>query len=267
MDVLPIDADAMRIEQVVTNLLGNAIKYTRPGGRIRISIERDGSDALLTLIDNGIGMTADFIPTIFDIFVQAERSLDRKAAGLGLGLALVHRLVGLHGGSVRAYSEGLNRGSKLVVRLPALPRGAVPEEPIHVAIHAAPKLGAVRILVVDDNVDALESSAALLQMDGHDVRTARDGPAALRSVKEVIPDVVLLDIGLPEMDGYEVARRLRLMPELHDTLLIAHSGYGEEEHLQRARQAGFDHHLVKPADLGQLAAVIASCRERRFPTG
>jgi two-component system CheB/CheR fusion protein len=267
MDVLPIDADAMRIEQVVTNLLGNAIKYTRPGGRIRISIERDGDDALLTLIDNGIGMTADLIPTIFDIFVQAERSLDRKAAGLGLGLALVHRLVGLHGGSVRAYSEGLNRGSKFVVRLPALPRGTVPEEPIHLAMHAAPPLGAMRILVVDDNVDALESSAALLQMDGHEVRTARDGPTALRSAKEFIPDVVLLDIGLPEMDGYEVARRLRLMPELHDTLLIAHSGYGEEEHLQRARQAGFDHHLVKPADLGRLAAVIASCRERRFPTG
>jgi two-component system CheB/CheR fusion protein len=265
MDVVPMAGDAMRIEQIVTNLLGNAIKYTRVGGQIRISIERHVDDALLTLVDNGIGMTAEFIPTIFDIFVQAERSLDRKSAGLGLGLALVHRLVHLHGGSVRAYSEGLDRGSKFVVRLPALPSGTTPEEPMHVAIHAAPPLGAMRILVVDDNVDGLESSAALLQMDGHDVRTARDGPGALRCAEEFRPEVVLLDIGLPEMDGYEVARRLRSMPGQQDTLLIAHSGYGEEEHLQRAAQAGFDHHLVKPADLSQLNALIALCRERRFP--
>ena len=267
MDVLPIAADAMRIEQVVINLLGNAIKYTPPGGHIRISVERRFDDALLTLADNGIGMSADLIPTIFDIFVQAERSLDRKAAGLGLGLALVHRLVELHHGSVHAFSEGLNRGSKFVVRLPALPRGTVPDEPLHAAIHAAPEFGIMRILVVDDNVDALESSAALLRIDGHVVQTARDGATALRCAVEFSPDVVLLDIGLPEMDGYEVARRLRLLPELHDTLLIAHSGYGEEEHLQRAREAGFDHHLVKPADLSQLSAIIAVCRERGFPMG
>jgi two-component system, chemotaxis family, CheB/CheR fusion protein len=263
LDVLPIAADAMRIEQIVTNLLGNAIKYTRPGGHIRISVERHFDDALLTLIDNGIGMTADIIPAIFDIFVQAERSLDRKAAGLGLGLALVHRLVALHGGNVHAYSEGLNRGSKFVVRLPAMPRGTVPEDLAPVAILAAPAVGALRILVVDDNVDALESSAALLAIDGHDVRTARDGPAALRCAQEFSPDAILLDIGLPEMDGYEVAQRLRANPDLSDTVLIAHSGYGETEHLQRAMQAGFDHHLVKPADLGQLAMLISLCRERR----
>ncbi|SAL23954.1 signal transduction histidine kinase with CheB and CheR activity [Caballeronia udeis] len=263
MGVLPIDGDAMRIEQIVTNLLGNAIKYTPPGGHIRISIERHLDDALLTVVDSGIGMTAELIPTIFDIFVQAERSLDRKAAGLGLGLALVHRLVGLHGGTVRAYSEGLNRGSKFVVRLPAMSRGTAAEEPDHVAIHSAPSLGAMRILVVDDNVDALESSAALLRIDGHDVQTARDGPAALLCVEQFSPEVVLLDIGLPGMDGYEVARRIRVMPDQHDTLLIAHSGYCEEVHLQRATQAGFDHHLIKPADLSQLSALVALCRERR----
>lgn len=267
MDVLPVAADAMRIEQIVTNLLGNAIKYTPPGGHIRISVERRFDDAMLTLADDGIGMAPDLIPTIFDIFVQAERSLDRKASGLGLGLALVSRLVELHGGTVRAYSEGLNRGSKFVVRLPAMPRGTIPEETLHAAIHAAPELGAMRILVVDDNLDALESSAALLRIDGHEVQTARDGATALHDAVEFSPDVVLLDIGLPEMDGYEVARRLRLLPELCDTLLIAHSGYGEEEHLQRARQAGFDHHLVKPADLSQLSAIIAVCRERGFPLG
>jgi two-component system CheB/CheR fusion protein len=160
MDVLPINGDAMRIEQVVTNLLNNAIKYTRPGGHIRISIKRHFDEAFLTLVDDGIGMEAEFIPTIFDIFVQAERSLDRTSAGLGLGLAPVHRLVALHGGDVRAYSDGLNRGSKFVVRLPALPRGTVPEDPPHVAMNALPSTGAVRILIVDDNVDALESSAA-----------------------------------------------------------------------------------------------------------
>ena len=175
----------MRIEQVVTNLLGNAIKYTPHGGHIRISIERYLDDALLTVVDSGIGMTAELIPTIFDIFVQAERSLDRKAAGLGLGLALVHRLVGLHGGTVRAYSEGLNRGSKFVVRLPAMPRGTAAEEPVHVALHSVPSPGAMRILVVDDNLDALESGAALLRIDGHDVQTARDGPAALLCVERI----------------------------------------------------------------------------------
>jgi two-component system, chemotaxis family, CheB/CheR fusion protein len=262
LGILPIAADAMRIEQIVTNLLGNAIKYTRPGGHIRIAVERHFDDALLTLIDNGIGMKVDIIPTIFDIFVQAERSLDRKAAGLGLGLALVHRLVALHGGSVRAYSEGLNRGSKFVVRLPAMPRGTVPDDVAPIAVHAAPPIGALRILIVDDNVDALESSAVLLAIDGHDVRTARDGPEALHCAQEFSPDVILLDIGLPEMDGYEVARRLRTMPDLSDTVLIAHSGYGETEHLQRATLAGFDHHLVKPADLGQLTALVALCRER-----
>ncbi|QIE28217.1 Protein-glutamate methylesterase/protein-glutamine glutaminase (plasmid) [Caballeronia sp. SBC1] len=261
--VLPVNGDAMRIEQVVTNLLGNAIKYTPHGGHIRISIERYLDDAVLTVVDSGIGMTAELIPTIFDIFVQAERSLDRKAAGLGLGLALVHRLVGLHGGDVRAYSEGPNRGSKFVVRLPAMPRGTVAEEPVHVALHSIPSLGAMRILVVDDNLDALESSAALLSIDGHEVQTARDGPSALLCVEQFKPEVVLLDIGLPEMDGYEVARRIRSMPGQHDTLLIAHSGYGEEEHLQRATQAGFDHHLIKPADLSQLSALVALCRERR----
>ena len=261
--VLPIKGDAMRIEQVMTNLLGNAIKYTPHGGHIRISIERYLDDAVLTVVDSGIGMTAELIPTIFDIFVQAERSLDRKAAGLGLGLALVHRLVGLHGGDVRAYSEGPNRGSKFVVRLPAMPHGTAAEEPVHVALHSVPSPGTMRILVVDDNLDALESSAALLRIDGHEVETARDGPSALLCVEQFKPEVVLLDIGLPDMDGYEVARRIRSMPGQHDTLLIAHSGYGEEEHLQRATQAGFDHHLIKPADLSQLSALVALCRERR----
>jgi two-component system CheB/CheR fusion protein len=261
--VLPIKGDAMRIEQVVTNLLGNAVKYTPHGGHIRISLERYLDDAVLTVVDSGIGMTAELIPTIFDIFVQAERSLDRKAAGLGLGLALVHRLVGLHGGDVRAYSEGPNRGSKFVVRLPAMPHGTAAEEPVHVAIHSVPSLGAMRILVVDDNLDALESSAALLSIDGHEVQTARDGPSALLCVEQFKPEVVLLDIGLPEMDGYEVARRIRSMPGQHDTLLIAHSGYGEEEHIQRATQAGFDHHLIKPADLSRLSALVALYRDRR----
>jgi two-component system, chemotaxis family, CheB/CheR fusion protein len=261
-DALTVNADAMRIEQVVTNLLGNALKYTPAGGQIRISLERDGDEAVLSVVDNGIGMAADLIPTIFEIFVQAERSLDGKSAGLGLGLALVSRLVELHSGTVRAFSEGLKHGSKFVVRLPALPRGAIPDVRV-IGTGASLQNVEQRILVVDDNADSAESSASLLRLDGHEVQVARDGQTALRSVQDFHPDVVLLDIGLPGMDGYEVARQIRAMPDSGNILLIAHSGYGEAEHREKSRQAGFDHHLVKPADLSQLTELIASLRGKR----
>ncbi|OAJ59452.1 hypothetical protein A6V36_27835 [Paraburkholderia ginsengiterrae] len=258
-----MDGDAMRLEQVVTNLLGNAVKYTPDGGHIRVSLERSGDAAVLTVTDDGIGMTADLLPEIFNVFVQADRSLDRKSAGLGLGLALVRRLVELHHGSVRAFSGGLDRGSTFVVELPVLPLGTAPEPAARSDAPAATRAGHYRILVVDDNVDAAESSAALLRLDGHDVQVASDGESALRGAEAFRPDVVLLDIGLPGMNGYEVARRLRAMQDLTGALLIAISGYSGEEHLQRCLEAGFDCHLVKPADLGQLDALIASHRSRR----
>ncbi|BDB24525.1 response regulator [Cupriavidus sp. P-10] len=255
---LVIEGDAIRVEQIVTNLLGNAIKYTPPGGLIKVSVEHDGDNAVLTVADNGIGMTADFLPTIFTIFVQGDSSLDRKSAGLGLGLALVHQLVQLHHGTVQASSDGPGRGSTFVVRLPMLsqaitqqgaPTGVEPVVP-----QAAPK----RILVVDDNSDAADSTAMLLRLDGHEVEVAGDGPSALQGAAQFRPDVILLDIGLPEMDGYEVARRLRTMPDFANTMLIALSGYAGQEYLDRARQAGFDHHLVKPADLARLNQLISS---------
>jgi len=267
IDALPVNADAMRIEQVVTNLLGNALKYTPAGGQIRISLERDGNEAVLSVVDNGIGMAADLIPTIFEIFVQAERSLDRKSAGLGLGLALVSRLVELHRGTVRAFSEGLKHGSKFVVRLPALARGTIPDVQVVVGAGVPLQSAHQRILVVDDNADSAESSAFLLRLDGHEVQIARDGPTALQSVQDFRPDVVLLDIGLPGMDGFEVARQIRAMPDSGNILLIAHSGYGEGEHREKSQQAGFDHHLVKPADLSQMTQLIASLRGKRASAG
>jgi len=264
-DGLTVDGDMMRLEQIVTNLLGNAIKYTPAGGRIRLSLERDKDDAVLTVADNGIGMTAEFIPTIFRLFVQAERTTDRRGGGLGLGLTLVRRLVELHHGSVRASSEGLARGSSFVVRLPALPPGAAPQCSPNTSRSAAGPTTTHRILVVDDNIDAAESSAAVLRLDGHAVHVACDGPAALRSAEDFRPDVVLLDIGLPGMDGYEVAQRLRAIPALADVVLIALSGYGGEQHADRCQRAGFDCQVVKPTDLEQINALIESCRNRRTP--
>jgi two-component system CheB/CheR fusion protein len=260
---LIVEGDAMRLDQIVTNLLGNAIKYTAVGGRIRLALERDRHDAVLSVSDNGIGMTAEFIPTIFRIFVQAERTTDRRGGGLGLGLTLVRRLVELHRGSVLASSEGLDRGSRFVVRLPALPSGTAPTRTPNVDRPTTRPTATHRILVVDDNVDAAESSAAVLHLDGHEVQVACDGPTALQGAAEFRPDVILLDIGLPGMDGYEVAQRLRTMPVVADAVLIALSGYGGEQHAERCKQAGFDCHLVKPANLEQLDALIESCRSRR----
>lgn len=254
-----VQGDAMRLEQIVTNLLGNAIKYTPPNGTISVSLATDGGEATLTVADNGIGMAPDLLPGIFTIFVQAERSLDRKAGGLGLGLALVHRLVGLHQGTVRALSKGVGHGSTFVVRLPVMPVTDVNQchpvvpDPTPNAHSTSPR----RILIVDDNTDAAESTAMLLRLNGHEVDVATDGPTALQRAKSFRPDIVLLDIGLPGMDGYEVAREFRSTADLANIRLIAHSGYAGEEYVQRADEAGFDRHLVKPASITQLNDAIA----------
>lgn len=254
-----VEGDLIRLEQIITNLVGNALKYTPDGGHIRVSLEHEKDEAVLTVTDNGIGMEKDIIPRIFDIFVQAERTLDRRSAGLGLGLTLVRRLVELHRGTVQAFSAGRGCGSQFVVRLPVLPAGSLMGQ-APMGVGGAKPSRTYRILLVDDNVDAAESSAALLRLDGHVVATAADGPTALTLARTVRPEVILLDIGLPDMDGYEVARRLRAMPGQSDTILIALSGYGQQEHLRLSREAGFDRHLVKPADLDQLEALIESAR-------
>ena len=258
--VLAVEGDAIRLEQIVTNLLGNAVKYTPPNGRIEITLVRDGEQAVLTVVDNGVGMSAEFLPTIFTPFVQAERSLARTAAGLGLGLALVQKLVGLHNGTVDASSAGPGQGSSFVVRLPAPARMTAPEPSTTEPGFDAPGISAQKILVVDDNTDAAESTAMVLKLEGHEVKVASNGPAALQYATDFRPDVILLDIGLPEMDGYEIARRLRAIASFTQTLLIAVSGYAGDEHRERARQAGFDHYLVKPAGVASLNQLIASFR-------
>ena len=249
-----LDADLTRIEQILANLLHNAAKYSEPGGRIELAAERQGAEVLVGVRDDGAGIAPELLPRVFDLFVQGERSLARSRGGLGIGLTLVRSLVERHGGTIEAASEGPGRGSELRVRLPLL---AAPERREPSAAPATAAEARTRVLLVEDNLDAAESLAELLRIWGHEVELAHDGAAALRAALEVRPEVVLLDIGLPGMDGYEVASRLRATPGLAGVRLVAVTGYGQESDRRRARLAGFDHHLVKPVDLDRLRALLA----------
>ena len=237
-----IDADATRIEQIVGNLVGNAIKYTEPGGRIRVSLTLDRRDALLGVADDGLGIDPELLPRIFDLFVQGDQTLDRSRGGLGIGLTLVHRLVELHGGTVSVTSDGPGRGSTFSVRLPSI--RAPREEPAQRL--PAPAVIKRRVLIIEDNKDSREMYCAALQLAGHDVLEAADAIQGLALLKSACPDVALIDIGLPGLDGYEVARRCREDPAAANVVLVALTGYGSAEDRERARQAGFDHHMVKP---------------------
>jgi PAS domain S-box-containing protein len=255
-----IDGDSTRLEQVVVNLVNNAAKYTDEGGHIWLSLQQEGDEAVLQVRDSGVGIAPDLMPRIFDLFTQAERSLARSQGGLGIGLCLVQRLVEMHGGKVAVYSA-LGQGSEFVVRLPVAltdqPRS--PSPPTEKAKPTGPSL---RVLVVDDSVDMARSLEMLLRESGHDVRTAHDGPAALETARDYRPNVVLLDIGLPELDGYEVAKRMRQNAVLQDVVLVAMTGYGQESDRRRAREAGFDHHLVKPAGFEQIQKILATVSEK-----
>ena len=253
--------DAGRLEQVIVNLLTNSAKYTEEGGRVWLTASQEGEEAVIRVRDTGVGIAPELLPRVFDLFTQAERSLDRAQGGLGIGLALVQRLVELHRGKVEAFST-LGQGSEFVVRLPIL-RTPIPLPPTAPA-DAPNTERALRILVVDDNVDSAESLAMLLQTVGHEVRTAHDGPTGLTAALGFRPDAVLLDIGLPKMDGYEVARRMRLAPELAITPLLALTGYGQESDREKSLEAGFDHHLVKPVDFEKLLGILATVPK---PTG
>jgi signal transduction histidine kinase/DNA-binding response OmpR family regulator len=257
---LNLNGDATRLAQVVDNLLSNAVKYTPEGGTISVSVARAGEDggefALLEVRDNGIGIDAELLPHVFELFEQGKRALDRTQGGLGVGLTLVQRLVQLHGGDVVAISAGTGQGSRFRVHLPCL--GEV-EDPMVVEDSSSRlPVAAVsrRILVVDDNVDVVETTAMLLSLSGHEVQSAKDGLQALHAASEFRPEVVLLDIGLPLMDGYEVARRLRQMPQTAGALLIALTGYGQQGDRQRGKDAGFDGHMLKPVDPHALAKMI-----------
>ena len=249
-------ADADRLEQVAVNLLTNAAKYTEEGGHIWLTVQEDDQDCVLKVRDTGVGIAPELLPHIFDLFTQSERSLDRSQGGLGIGLALVHRLVEMHEGKVTVHSS-LGQGSEFVVRLPMMANPA-PEPPSTDKDTADPNVPSLRVLVVDDSVDTAESLALLLQECGHEVRIVHDGPTALDAALDYRPDVVLLDIGLPKLDGYEVAKRMRQQPALQSVVLIAMTGYGQESDRQHSQEAGFDHHLSKPADFGKLQEILGA---------
>jgi signal transduction histidine kinase len=255
---LPIylTADPARLAQVVGNLLNNASKYTPEHGRIWLTARRRGDGVIVRVRDDGIGISPAMLPTVFDLFTQVDTSLDRSQGGLGIGLTLVRAIVELHDGSIRARSAGLGRGSCFLFWLPALAAGT--EAPyVKTPAAAAANAGhARRLLLIDDNVDAVESLALLLSADGHQVRTAYEGASALAMAEDFHPDLVILDIGLPGMDGYEVAREIRARPQIGSPTLVALTGYGQQEDRKRARAAGFDHHFIKPADVRALQKLI-----------
>jgi len=254
---LHVEADPVRLAQVFSNLINNAVKYTDAGGRIAVSARRDGHSATVTVSDTGIGIPAEALPRVFDMFVQADSRDRRVAGGLGIGLTLARRLVEMHGGTLTASSPGRGRGSEFSVRLPLAGRAAAANTEDHAA--PDPKIrGLPRVLIVDDNRDAADSLATLLHLLGAEVRVTNDGPDALATLDAFHPAAVFLDLGMPGMDGHEVARRIREREHAHDTVLVALTGWGQEKDRRATRATGFNHHLVKPADITALRSVLAS---------
>jgi two-component system CheB/CheR fusion protein len=263
---VPVEGDFGRLAQVVSNLLNNAAKYTPDGGTITLTLRAAGERAELRVRDTGLGIAPEQMGTLFQPFAQLDRSISRAAGGLGVGLALVRALVELHGGTVTVASDGPNHGAEFTVRLPLTARpGSSPTEPEQPASKSevrAPQ-SAVKVLIVDDNEDAAESLAALLELSGYEVRTAFDGRAALVAAGEFRPDAVLLDIGMPGMNGYEVAAHLRADERTRDVVLVALTGWSHEEELRKTAEAGFDHHLVKPVEPGKLHALLTTADGRK----
>jgi PAS domain S-box-containing protein len=250
-----LHADAARLEQVVTNLLTNAVKYTGEGGHIALSVQQADDKVELRVRDTGPGITPGLLPHVFELFTQGERSSDRTQGGLGIGLALAKRLVEMHDGSISVTST-LGRGSEFVVSLPVLL--SHPPQPTTNEEAAEPSGPALRVLVIDDNVDAASALELLMQELGHVVRVAHTGPTGLATALDFRPNVVLLDIGLPELDGWEVAKRLRQHTILHEAVIVAVTGYGQNTDRQRSRKAGFDHYFVKPVDLKKLRQILVA---------
>jgi two-component system CheB/CheR fusion protein len=266
MDTVIVEGDPTRIEQVIANLVQNAIKYTSPGGRICLVIQQEGEEAVLRVQDNGAGIAPELLPRIFDLFAQAPATPDRAGAGLGLGLTLVRRLVEMHGGTVSAHSGGLGQGSEFIVRWPAgdggrrrvpLPQRAA----LLPAPHPPPRSGR-RVLVIEDNPDAADTLRELLEQFGYEVAVASTGPSGLAAARQTRPAVILCDIGLPGMDGYHIAAELRQEASTASIRLIAVSGYGQEDDLRRSREAGFETHLTKPVDPSELQRLLAGSQEQ-----
>lgn len=257
-----VEGDLVRLTQVVGNLLNTASKFSRRGGRIAVIVAVQAKTAVLRVQDNGAGISAEMLPRVFDLFAQEDTTLDRAQGGLGIGLTLVQRLVTAQGGRVEAHSKGRGRGSEFVMKLPlvSIESSEAPAAPVP---QAAPLAGPCRVLIVDDNADSAGTLAMLLSHAGHRVETAADGPSTLVNALEFRPDVILLDIGLPGMTGYEVAQRLRAEPAMAGTLLIALTGHGRPGDAQLARAAGFDRHLVKLVAPRVLPDLLAQRAARR----
>ncbi len=260
-DPIWLYADPTRLEQVIVNLLANAIKYTDKGGQIWLTVQREAGECVLSVRDTGVGMAPELLPHIFDLFTQAERSLDRSQGGLGIGLALVQRIVEMHQGRVDVSST-LGKGSEFVVRLPLMTAPAMQRTPSQEEEDKSSKKACLRILVTDDNEDSAQALELLLVALGHDVVATYDGPSALKAAAEFHPHLVLLDIGLPGMNGYEVATTMRQQANFKNVVLVAVSGYGQDSDQQRSTEAGFDHYLIKPPDFNQLQKILTTVAEK-----
>jgi PAS domain S-box-containing protein len=253
---LPLEADSVRLTQVFANLLNNAAKYTDPGGRTEIAAKCEAGQAIVSVSDTGVGIAKDMLPRVFDLFVQVRDKSDRSQGGLGIGLALVRSLVELHGGTVEAHSEGEGRGSRFIVRLPSLATAETnAQASMKPTNHAQPRAPR-RVLIVDDSPDVADSLALLLKIFGAEVRVAHSGAEGLAACADFTPELVFLDIGMPVMDGFETARRMRALPAARKATLVALTGRGEEETRRRVKEAGFDRHVTKPADLDELQALL-----------
>ncbi|HEV2610944.1 MAG TPA: ATP-binding protein, partial [Noviherbaspirillum sp.] len=253
-----LNADVNRLAQVISNILTNARKYTPANGRIALSVRREGDEAVIAVADTGIGIPTEALPSIFDIFMQVRHDIDHSQGGLGIGLSLVKRLTEKHGGTVSAFSAGPGRGATFTIRLPiASSELEMADAAQEGANTEAAKQRPMRILIADDNQDAAELIRQLLEIRGHVIETAPDGKAALETAKKFLPDLALLDLGMPVMNGYELARVLRTLPQFRSTCLVAVTGWGTKEDKDRTRDAGFDHHLIKPVDLQTLDRLIA----------
>lgn len=257
-----LNADLTRLAQIVSNLVNNAAKYTQDGGKIHLSVTTQNDHVVIAISDNGLGIPKDMLTQVFERFTQVNRSLDRSQGGLGIGLALVSQLVDMHGGTIKAESAGLGLGSTFTVTLPTnMPKEAALSLPEKTS-QAKTQPNSLNILVVDDNLPSAQTIGWMLEMIGHKTTLAHDGLKALETARELKPDVILLDIGLPTMDGYTVCRELRKDPAFKNTMLVAQTGWGQDKDRREAFEAGFDHHLLKPVDLNEFSTLLANVRKK-----
>jgi CheY-like chemotaxis protein len=259
-DPVSIDGDAARLTQMLSNLLGNSCKFTPPGGRIRLQARCAGADLTISVRDNGVGIPPELLAQVFDLFTQGDRSLERSTDGLGIGLSLVDRLAQMHGGSVEARSDGPGKGAEFIVHLPVIVSAVSPLP--RQETHEKEETMTLRILVVDDSRDAAESLAMLLNLNGHSVDIANDGLVALKSAEESRPDLIFMDIGMPKLNGYDAARRIREAPWGTGITLVAISGWGQDSDREKSRAAGFDAHLVKPVEFSALDQILSQVAQR-----